>query len=100
MDPAPGSLGAAGLVELFALGQEEDVFTGVLLLRGDEAQGAVAMVVVVPLDELVGPLPGFPHIGEALGRREGWYFPVGKKASAWGLSLLTRGRECVAVMPS
>ena len=74
LDPAPGFLGAAGLVELFALGQEEDVLAGVFLLRGDEAQGAVAMVVVVPLDELVGPLPGFPHIGEAPGRQGGVVF--------------------------
>ena len=60
LDPALGFLGAAGLVELFALGEEEDVLAGVFLLRGDEAQGAVPMVVVVPLDDLVGPLLRFP----------------------------------------
>ena len=64
LDPALGFLGTAGLVELFALGEEEHVLAGVFLLRGYQAQGVVAMVVVVPLDELVGLLSGFSNIGE------------------------------------
>lgn len=66
--PAAGVLGAFGLVESLSFCEEAGVFSPVFLLRGDEAQGAVAVLVVVPLDEVVSPCSCFLKGGEAVGR--------------------------------
>lgn len=71
--------------------------------RGDQAEGTVAVLIVVPVDEFVGPLSGVVEVVEAAWGG-GWYLALRKKASACGLLLLTRGRECECecegVMPS
>ena len=49
---------------------------------GDVADAAVAMLVVVPLDEPHRPLPGSVQIGEPLSGNSGRYFAVRNSASA------------------
>jgi hypothetical protein len=56
-------------VDLRTSGKDGGIFSGVLLSRGHEAQGAVQVFVIVPLDEAVGPCAGFPEGGEACGRQ-------------------------------
>jgi hypothetical protein len=56
-------------VDFRTLGEDGGVFSGVLLSRRHEAQGAVQVFVLVPLHEAVGPCAGFLEGGEACGRQ-------------------------------
>ena len=52
-----------------ASGEHGTILPGMTLRRGDVADAAVAMLVVVPLDEAHRPLPGGVQIGEPLDRK-------------------------------
>ena len=80
---------ACSLVERMALGEEWAVLPGMALCRGDIADAAVAVLVVVPDDEACRPCAGVLQVGKLMGR----YLAVRKSASAKTLSSLTLGRE-------
>ena len=91
LDPALRLLGAFGLVEMLSSGEEEDVLAVVFLLRGDKPQGAVAMLLVVPRDELVGPLSGFPELSEAFWRQGGMVFAGAEEGFGVGVVVADAG---------
>ena len=94
--PAPALRVACAciLVERVAGGEHAAIQSGMTLRRGDVADAAMAVFVVIPLHEARRPLPCGVQIGEPLERETpGRYFAVRNSASAKALSSLTRGRE-------
>ena len=72
-------MGRSGLfVAKLSFLQDLDVVASVAGVGGDEADGAVAMLFVVPADEGGRPFPGLFEAGESL-RREGRAVFVGPK---------------------
>ena len=57
-------LGSGGFVDGAALGELRGVVAEVAGVRGDEADGAVEVLGVVPVDEAVDPLLGVGEVGE------------------------------------
>jgi hypothetical protein len=60
-------LGPGGGVDLLALLQDRPVLAAVSLSWGDELQGAVQMLLVVPVREALNPLTGLLDALEGLG---------------------------------
>ena len=65
--PAPWVVGPHLLIERVAGGEHGAILPGMALRRRDVTDAAVAVVMIVPLDEACGPLPGGVEIGEAAG---------------------------------
>ena len=61
--PAPRIALARGLVDGMAGAEQAAILTGMALCRGDVADGAVPMLVIVPVDEPRGPGPGRLQVG-------------------------------------
>jgi len=78
------------LIDRVAGFEQTAIPSGMTLCRGNIADAAVSVLVVVPLHELHRPLAGSHQIGEPLERELGTIF---RSASAKALSSLTRGRE-------
>jgi len=66
----------------------------------DEADGAVQVFLVIPVDEATHPFSRFDEIGKCLARIPWRYFKVLNKDSEYGLSLLTDGRLNDDITPS
>lgn len=75
--PASWVSGSGMLVELMASLQDRVILAGMSLRRTDVADGAVAVIVVVPTDERPRPLAGMLEVCEALHRELG---PVLRRA--------------------
>ena len=73
--------GSRGLVDLPAGRQNLDVESGMALAWRDEANGAVAVRVVVPMDETLDPCHSCFDRGEWLRWYSGQYLRVLKSAS-------------------
>ncbi len=58
----------SGLIELMAFGEKGRVLAGMAFRRGDIAEGTMAVFLVVPADEVQGPLPCGGKALEASGR--------------------------------
>ena len=76
--PVPGLTAPASrmalprlLVESVPAGEQRMILPGMAFCRRDVADGAVPMLMVVPVPEVCGPLPGGREIGKALGREGG-----------------------------
>ena len=76
--------------------EDRDVFARMALGRGDVANAAMPVIVVVPMHELARPLARGVQIREASSP----YFAVRNRLSTKALSSLTRGREYEGFTPS
>ena len=98
--PAARVFFPCALVERMTSLQDGVILACVSLRRADVADGAVAVIVVVPLHERACPLPRLIEAREALRRELGRYLAVRNSDSTKALSSLTRGREYEALSPS
>ena len=73
-----------------ACGEQVAIMAGVTLRRGYVGHAAATMLFVVPVNEAHGPFLYHIEIGEPLTGNSGRYLAVWNKASAYGLSSLTR----------
>ena len=84
--PAPGVAFARGLVDGMAGAQQAGILAGMALRRGDIADAAVAVFVVVPLHEAAPPRPGPPP-----DRQIPW---PGIRAGTWRCGTAPRRKHC------
>jgi len=80
--------------------EDLSVVPGVTLRRSHVADGAVAMLDVVPGDELGGPVPGIVKRGEAACRGLGTVLRGAKQRFGVGVVVRDPGREQEGSMPS
>jgi hypothetical protein len=80
------------LVDRVAGSQHPVILSGVALCRGDVANAAMPVVVVVPMDKTNSPPPGRFRSTKPLSGNSGRYLAVRNNASTKALSSLTRGR--------
>src|SRR5918912_2327622 len=69
--PASRIARAGLLIERMAAGEQRTILPGMALCRRDVADGTVMVLMVVPVHEGRGPLPGGIEVSEASGREGG-----------------------------
>ena len=90
---------ASGGVHATAGGEDLEVTAEMAVVGGHEVDRAVQVLGVVPVDEALDPGDGGGDVCEGARGEVGRYLRVRKRASEYGLSLLTRGRLKEGSMP-